>query len=75
MTITSLDELDKVLKVLRENGVKHFNFGEFNLTLEYEFVGGDGEEEDDMDKKEPVSAMGFETADYSTLNVKTQFDE
>lgn len=73
MTITSLDELERLLKLLGESDVKVFKLGEMQIVMGSAFV--EEEDDDDMDEREPTSSMGFETTNYSAIGVATEFDE
>lgn len=70
VNITSLDELEKLLKLLGESNVRVFKLGEMQIMLD-----GPNEESDDLDEREPTSAIGFETTNYSAIGVTTEFDE
>jgi hypothetical protein len=70
MVVNTINELDELLKVLRSHGVRQFNLNEMQIVLDDSEV-----DDDDMDEREPVSAMGFEVVNYSNLDIKTDFDE
>lgn len=71
MTITSLDELEKLLKILKESDVQVFKLGDMQLVMAGVIVESD-EDDEEMDVKSPV---GFEITDLRDLGIKTEFDE
>ena len=71
MVINNLDELSRLLSILNEAGVRQFNLGDMQILLDVE---EEDKEDEEYDEKEPSSQMGFETTDYSGLNIETEFD-
>lgn len=70
--VNNLEELGKLLKLLRESGVKVLKVGDTHILMddEYEEV-----EDGDNNTREPTNAMGFDTTDLRGLGIATDFDQ
>lgn len=72
MMITTLDEFERLLKLLKDSGVQVFKSGDLQLVMFDSVYEESEEDEDEMDTK---SGIGFETTDLRGMGISTDFDE